>query len=156
MKPHKEYYVRRGLPHWQPKGATFFITYRLFGSLPKAVIREIKEQYETEKNSIRPDQYEELEKIRYRHHLNMDRGLEQLSNGPYWLRKNEVAHIVADSLHFCSKKWCDLWAYCIMPNHVHLLMTPFPDGLPLYEFMERHKSFTATTANRILKRKGAF
>ena len=37
MADHREYY-RRNLPHWQPEGATLFITTRLAGSLPRKVI----------------------------------------------------------------------------------------------------------------------
>ena len=31
---------RRNLPHFLPQGATFFITFRLYGTLPLPVIRE--------------------------------------------------------------------------------------------------------------------
>ncbi len=32
-----QFYYRRNLPHIQPKGALFFITYRLAFSLPKSI-----------------------------------------------------------------------------------------------------------------------
>ncbi|MEK7277378.1 MAG: hypothetical protein AAB427_08520, partial [Chloroflexota bacterium] len=34
----EEIFYRRRLPHWQPPGATIFITWRLYGSLPREVI----------------------------------------------------------------------------------------------------------------------
>jgi len=40
----KTYYQRK-LPHIQPEEGTFFITYRLFGSIPKPVIRSIHDNY---------------------------------------------------------------------------------------------------------------
>ena len=35
-------YYERNLPHWHPPGATFFLTYRLAGSIPLAVLRQMK------------------------------------------------------------------------------------------------------------------
>ena len=37
-----EEFYRRKLPHIQPQGATFFVTFRLAGSLPDAVIELLK------------------------------------------------------------------------------------------------------------------
>jgi len=41
----KEYY-RRHLPHWQPQGATFFVTFRLKGSIPYTVIESLQLEQE--------------------------------------------------------------------------------------------------------------
>ena len=41
MSEHREYY-RRHLPHWQPAGATLFVTFRLAGSLPRSRIAELQ------------------------------------------------------------------------------------------------------------------
>jgi hypothetical protein len=35
-------FYRRHLPHWQPPGSTLFVTFRLAGSLPRAVIEELQ------------------------------------------------------------------------------------------------------------------
>jgi len=52
---HKFY--RRRLPHWQPPGATIFLTWRLFGSLPQeALDRLAAERRSLEKQPIRPDE----------------------------------------------------------------------------------------------------
>ena len=44
-----EEFYRRKLPHIQPQGATFFVTFRLAGSLPDAVIELLKAEHETER-----------------------------------------------------------------------------------------------------------
>lgn len=44
---HKSFY-RRNLPHVQPLGETFFVTFHLTGSLPKSVLQ----QYRTEKTQL--------------------------------------------------------------------------------------------------------
>ena len=41
--PYRIYY-RRNLPHFQPPGATIFITFRLNGSLPKRIIKQLLEE----------------------------------------------------------------------------------------------------------------
>jgi hypothetical protein len=35
-------FYQRNLPHWQPPGATFFITWRLWGSLPRLALEQIE------------------------------------------------------------------------------------------------------------------
>lgn len=47
----KEVY-KRNLPHIQPIGATFFVTYNLFGSLPAPLLEKWKEEYEMQKAQI--------------------------------------------------------------------------------------------------------
>ena len=36
-----ELYYQKNLPHWQPLGKIFFITYRLYGSLPKSALQKL-------------------------------------------------------------------------------------------------------------------
>ena len=49
MQQEKEFY-RRKLPHIQPKGGLFFVTYSLYGSIPSNRLVSIKEEYEMLKN----------------------------------------------------------------------------------------------------------
>ena len=48
-----------------------------------------------------------------------------------------------------------LFAWCVMPNHEHSLMTRF-ENTDLETIMQAHKSFTAHEANKLLQRKGSF
>lgn len=45
-------FYRRKLPHWQPEGVMYFITFRLANSLPLHVIQELKEWRERERKAI--------------------------------------------------------------------------------------------------------
>ena len=51
-------------------------------------------------------------------------------------------------------------AYCVMPNHIHLVCKPLIDqdgaSYPLQSILHSLKRYTALQANRILARKGAF
>ncbi len=95
-------YTRR-LPHIIPTGETFFITWHLYGSLPR-------------------ERYPPPGKINSgTAFVWMDQFLDAAREGPQWLRREEIAKIVEDALH---QKDSDLHAYAIMPNHVHVLLTP--------------------------------
>ena len=43
-------FYRRNLPHIQPSGATFFVTFHLAGSLPRRILEQ------SEKGKIEPSQ----------------------------------------------------------------------------------------------------
>lgn len=132
------FYVRH-LPHWQPSGESIFLTWRLFGSYPKELIARLREQCEDSagKNFVRADR--ELEKSR---------------SGPHWLNKPEIAQSVVAALHRgeYDLRHYDLHAFVVMPNHVHVLLSPLRE---LERITNGLKGVTAREANRILGRTGA-
>jgi REP element-mobilizing transposase RayT len=87
---------------------------------------------------------------------NSDRFLDANPNGPYWLAKKDIAEILFQSLLFNNCKQYDLHAFCIMSNHVHVLLTARKGAPKLFRMMQAHKSYTAVMANRILGRSGKF
>jgi putative transposase len=117
---------KRHLPHIQPPGATFFITTRLAGSMPQAVLARIAREAEAiyQKHSADPE-WAELESERYRFR-EYERHLHEARNGPYWLQERQVAAILAEALHYNDQRLYRLDAFCIMPNHLHLVMMPLP------------------------------
>ena len=48
-------FYRRRLPHWQPAEATYFVTYRLSGSIPMEVIKRIRAEYQAEMERLRAE-----------------------------------------------------------------------------------------------------
>jgi REP element-mobilizing transposase RayT len=83
----------------------------------------------------------------------MDRLLDQARTGPSYLRRPEIAQVVVDSLLFCGEKMYDLHSYVVMPNHVHLLITP---QIEVSKITQSLKRSTARTANRVLGLTGPF
>ena len=75
--------------------------------------------------------------------------------GACWLQRDEIAKVVADAFGYFHKVRYRLFAWCVMPNHIHAVMQPF-DGISLPDIIHSWKSFTAKKANTILRRKGAF
>ena len=73
----------------------------------------------------------------------LDRG-----NGECLLRAPEISKIVADSLLFFDAERLDTGDFVVMPNHVHVLMTPHA-GFELENVLHSIKSFTANHINRL-------
>ena len=76
------------------------------------------------------------------------------------LANPRVANLIAESLHFRDGKVHELVAYCIMPNHFHLVVTPLKESndkyYPLSKIMHSLKRHTAREANLILDHAGTF
>jgi len=89
-----------------------------------------------------------------------DEALDTSQQGPRWLADHRIAELVAESLHYRDGRVYTLHAFCIMPNHVHLVCTPLEksDGTyhSLTAILHSLKRYTAREANRILGRGGAF
>jgi putative transposase len=128
MKIFKTYY-RRNLPHYQPIGYTYFVTYRLSGSLPVEVIKKLKGERENQLREIsgisdKSLQQENYKRIQSAYFGKFDKLLDASDYGPTWLRQKEIAQIVKDAIHFYDSKKYDLICYTIMSNHVHQVFTP--------------------------------
>ncbi len=71
------------------------------------------------------------------------------------LRVTQIAAIVAETLRRFDEKRYRLFAWCVMPNHVHAVVRVFPTH-QLAEVLHSWKSYTAKEANRVLRTHGAF
>jgi putative transposase len=122
MNRHREYYHRH-LPHWQPSGATFFVTFRLKGSLPFEVIQVLQEERGREWANLSKLSKDEQAKQNYlderRYFGKWDGLLDKAEFGPRWLSQPEIAEIVKEALYYRDGREYDLFAFCIMSNHVH-------------------------------------
>ena len=76
-------------------------------------------------------------------------------HGACWLQRPEIATLVREALrHFEGERY-RLHGWVIMPNHVHVLVTPLGDH-SLSGVVHSWKSYTATQANKLLGRSGPF
>lgn len=162
-------YYHRNLPHWQPNNAEFFITFRLANSLPDSATRRIKMQYSTIEKKLANkspanDNSDKLSKLRKYHQAifkKYEDQLDQSKTGPTWLVKQKIAEIVCEAIHFRDNSIYDLYAYCIMPNHVHLVFKMLKrnknnETPALTKVLQNLKSYTALKCNSILNRTGSF
>jgi len=86
--------------------------------------------------------------IRERAEEYLDRGA-----GACWMKYPRVAELVANALtHFDESRYL-LFAWTVMPNHVHVVMNAYER---IDQILFSWKSFTAKKANRLLSRDGEF
>jgi len=152
--------VRQGayLPHWTGGASVYSVTFRLADSLPEAVV----EAWATERENIirtaqqmgRPVAEHEEARLQHLFSDKVDRYLDA-AHGACWMRRDGIAGIVAGALrHFEGDRY-RLSAWCVMPNHVHVVVEPLA-GHDLPDILHSWKSFTANRANKALGRRGAF
>jgi REP element-mobilizing transposase RayT len=89
-----------------------------------------------------------------------DTVLDTATSGPFWLGESIIAELMVETLHYRNGRVYDLDAFCIMPNHVHVVFTPLSKGDDTYyamsEIMHSLKGRTALKANLVLGRSGEF
>ena len=147
--------LHRNLPHWRQEGATYFVTFRLADALPRELLKQMQceraEWLKRYPGSLPPEREREQQEFLWEwQEAQVDQG-----HGACHLAQPAVADVVEGALkHFDGERY-QLGSYVIMPNHVHVLVQPAP-GHCLSDILHTWKSFTATQANRLLKRAGAF
>ena len=171
---------RRNLPHIQPLGATFFVTFHLAGSLPKHILQKYKAEkleLETEESCLSRARKNKHLEWRQQWFREFEKTLDNAEGGPVWLKDARIAKEIAKSLHYRDGKVYHLDAYCIMANHVHVVFTPLAvqssgtvtvnseenttqtNSLcynTLSTIMQSLKGYTARKANCLLGRSGVF
>jgi len=167
-------YYERNLPHYQPPYATYLVSIRLAGSLPREAYERVQQEYEDFKramsakvlSSSKIQQYRERQ---FQYLIDMDRILDASQHGPKWLGDDTAAEVVARAIRVNDKKLYDLLAFTIMPNHVHIVLTLLEQrtevrpttSVPgsqylLTRIIRQLKGASAREANLILNRTGSF
>ena len=80
---------------------------------------------------------------------------EDAGYGQCFLRNPGVAGMVQDAMKHLDGKQYSLLEWCIMPNHVHMLVQ-LAEDTSLSNVMYTLKSYTAKQANKLLHRQGHF
>ena len=149
---------RGRLPHWESFHACYFVTFRLADSLPTSVLCQIELERidivrtaEAMKRELSADEQRRLTALtgaRIEEYLDA-------ATGSCFLGKPAVAEKIAHALqHFEAVRY-RLFAWCVMPNHVHVVFQPLTDHT-LAGIVHGWKSYTAKEANRLLQRTGVF
>lgn len=154
-------FYKRKLPHRQPVGAEFFITFRLSGSLPSEAIEKLRLSRKQLQKQGNPTKQDRIRKAIFQKY---EQFLDNAETGLTWLGEEKIAHVVQEALLFYNKKDYDLYASCIMPNHVHMVFrhiekeADIQRGIdyPITKILHSIKSYTALECNKLLDRKGKF
>lgn len=146
------------LPHWQCNHAIYHITFRLADSMPRSVrdrlLRERECLIENTKQHGKEFSEEMEREAQYLYSEQIEKYLDA-GYGKCYLRKAEIAKLVANSLtHFDNIRY-RLHAWCIMPNHVHVIAEAMLKN-DLSKIVHSWKSYTAHRANELLGLSGSF
>lgn len=125
---------RGHLPHIYKEGCTYFVTFCLFDVVLPRV--EHRKKLVAEANSTA-----------------IAERLDPALSGLCLLKSSALSKIVEDALlHFQGERYA-LSAWCVMPNHVHSVVTPY-ENHTLLKLIHSWKSFTAHEINKRLNRQG--
>jgi REP element-mobilizing transposase RayT len=136
VKDHPGRYSRGYLPHIEAGAVPQFLTWRLNDSLPTSVIEAWREELST-----LPED-ERKREIQRRVESYCDAG-----HGSCLLAQPGLARVVQETLFYDHGRRYSLHAWVVMPNHVHVLLTPI-EGATLAEIMRVLKSVSSTRINK--------
>jgi len=136
---------RKRLPHWEAPKSIYLVTFRLADSLPAGWLHKIKIERQAAIEEARRHGatilVAEEKRIRRLFSQRTEEYLDK-GSGSCSLANSAHAEVVAGALcHFAGVRY-KLYAWCVMPNHVHVVFQPHP-GFSLAEIVHSWKSFTA-------------
>jgi len=154
----------RKLPHWQQGACTYFLTFRLHDSIPKGKfegwnedrlrwLRSRKLDIEIPLDELLKTIDPKQKKIYYE---TFWKGYHDMLDGCYGaceLRNPLNAQIVADALLFFDGERYNLGDFVVMPNHVHILVTPAIKW-NISDLLHSWKRFSAREINKRMKQDG--
>lgn len=129
---HRGWYSRGYLPHLDSAAVLQSITFRLADSLPQEKLRRLEQEL-----ADRPESGRDAQRRRAIEAW-LDAGM-----GCCALRHPEVAAVTQETLLKFDGQRYRLLAWCVMPNHVHVLIEP---TAPLAKIVQSWKSFTGRWA----------
>ncbi len=149
-------FSRRRLPHWEVYGKSYFVTFRLRGSLPREVILNLQKQ----RDILLSKDHNEKELLQFQREefQEIERVLDSVNNEDNaFLTRDDTAPILMESFDFLEEKYC--WrfsSFVIMPNHVHCLCLADKKGeqINLTGIFALLKKYTAREINKILNKRG--
>jgi len=139
----KGIYTRGYLPHWDFAEGLQAVTFRLADSIPAAVIRGWRKELAESPDAATRER--ELHR-RIAH-------FEDAGHGACVLRRPEFAGIIQAKLLDGHPQRYRLLAWCVMPNHVHVLFKLAAEST-LSGLLRAWKGASAVEINRLLDRSG--
>jgi REP element-mobilizing transposase RayT len=154
LNPNEQVEIYRGnLPHWRQSRVIYFVTFRLYDSLPAGKLLELRQERQLWlKLNPTPWSRAQREEYKERFHLRIQEWLDA-GAGSCLLGNSEPKQVVDGVLKFFDRDRYELDEFCTMPNHVHVLVSP-KSGWALERIVHSWKSYSAKEINRCLGRHG--
>ena len=144
----KRHSHKRNLPHLYYNEGIYFVTYRLYGSIPLNELKLLK-QLSNIKTDLSSNQRENVFK-------KYDSLLDKPSSTIQHLLQPEIMEICKSSIHHYDRELYKLICYCIMPNHIHLVFELLDKEKQIGEILGSIKKYSARRSNKILNQTGHF
>ncbi len=146
--------TRRTLPHWFQEGRTYFVTFRLADSMPREKREQIEAQRDAWMRSKGLRSLDEIENLtdndREEYHRIFTAKIHELLDAGYGscvLREPENAQVVSNALLFFDGQRCEMLAFVVMPNNVHVLTCPI-EPHTLSQLLHSWKRHTSREINK--------
>jgi REP element-mobilizing transposase RayT len=140
------------IPHWELDDAIYFVTYRLTDSLPTQVLQNLEREHQLLIRQIGDATAVQRLEVRRRYLRRLNAYLDS-GHGECHLLDPRIAQTVVDNWMFFERERYRLIAWCVMPNHVHVVMRHF-EGRGIAKTIKSWKGYTGRRANQILNRTG--
>ncbi len=124
--PETTAFYRQRLPHWLVADGVYFVTISAYGAIPREVAEEIRKESKC--------------LLHYRGNDLLERKREILRKKEMWLDRTDAANVLATPpvaqmiqeaiAHRAAREVWRVYAYVIMPSHLHLLVEPLAGELP--------------------------
>ncbi len=137
------------------------MTFHLAGVLSRSVSSALNADTEKQVRQITAvantqDYAHQFDLIQRQYFGRWDSYLDAAELGPTWLRAPQAAQLICTYLLLYVDQRYELDVFCIMPNHVHVLLRPLSQTdaapFPLIQIIESLKAETAVGIKRILGR----
>lgn len=156
------HYHKRRLPHIYIQHQSIFFTWRLNFSLPHSLLLEYEQlrvRNSTETKGL-SNEYRKMQE--YLNHKRifgwLDAQYGKLNLPDFHLISPSIAQILMDKILEHQDNAYHVQAFCIMPNHVHVLMIPFCDSAnftdSVSDIVKKWKGASAREINLFLGRSG--
>ena len=139
-------------PHLDHPEAVQSVGFRLADSVPAALLKRWRD--ERDETSEDEDPSTTSNRLRVARLARLVSRFEDSGYGACHLRRPEIAGLVEAAFLYGDGDRYRLIEWCVMPNHVHVLIEPLRRSLP--DIVQAWKSVTARSANRLLGRQGPF
>lgn len=141
------------LPHWEQSGVTTFVTFRLADSMPQKELDQLRGEQE-EWLAEHPLPWDEA--TQREHDELFSAQIEKWLDAGYGeciLRDPDVRRIVEGRLRYFDGVKYRLYAFVIMPNHVHVVFMPLGEE-KVKDVVQAWKSVSSRMIGRHLGRSG--
>ena len=118
------------LPHLESQNPIYFATFRLADSLPREILDQLQAERQAIENATRAGVTVSADQTRILKLRATIQKAEQFLDGGHgncFMLDPRIAQIVAGAIQFFDGKHYRLLAWCVMPNHVHVVFTPLGD-----------------------------